>query len=155
MDASPHTIHQVHREVAIDARPDAVWDFLVDSELARRWMGVTASLDARPGGEYLVEVTPGKVAAGEFVEVDPPRRLVWTWGWESGVEGGIAAGSTTIEVELVPENEGTLLRFAHSGFPDAETAAAHARGWPQFLERLAAEARDADHGRDSSLDDVT
>jgi uncharacterized protein YndB with AHSA1/START domain len=150
MQASTGT-HKIHREVAIDARPETVWDFLVDSELARRWMGVTASLDAQPGGEYLVEVVPGKVAAGEFVEVDPPRRLVWTWGWESGVEGGVASGSTTIEVELVPENEGTLLRFAHSGLPDAETAQAHARGWGHYLERLATAARGDDPGPDGNV----
>jgi len=74
----------VVREVAISARPETVWEFLVDPRKAVRWMGVSASLDPRPGGQYRVEVIPGEVAAGEFVEIDPPRRLVHTWGWEPG-----------------------------------------------------------------------
>ena len=47
-------------------------------------MGQSASFDPRPGGLYRVEVMPGNTARGEFVELDPPRRLVFTCGWESG-----------------------------------------------------------------------
>ena len=45
-------------------------------------MGQTAELDARPGGNFRVQVLPGHTARGRFVELDPPRRLVYTWGWE-------------------------------------------------------------------------
>ena len=41
----------VVREIAIDASPETVWSFLVEPDKATRWMGETASLDARPGGE--------------------------------------------------------------------------------------------------------
>ena len=74
----------VEREIAIAASPDTVWEFLVDPEKATRWMGQTASFDPRPGGQYRVEVIPGETAVGEFVELDPPRRLVHTWGWQPG-----------------------------------------------------------------------
>ena len=62
----------VEREIAIDANPETVWEFLVDPDKATRWMGISASLDPRPGGAYRVEVIPGNVAVGEFVELDPP-----------------------------------------------------------------------------------
>jgi uncharacterized protein YndB with AHSA1/START domain len=152
MEASTETA--VEREIAIAASPETVWEFLVDPEKATRWMGQSASLDARPGGEYRVEVVR-EVAIGEFVEVDPPHRLVWTWGWMPGGSGSLAPGSTTIEVELVPEGDGTLLRFRHHGLPDADAAQKHAHGWDHYLERLVIAARGDDAGRDPWLDGMT
>jgi uncharacterized protein YndB with AHSA1/START domain len=150
MEASTDTA--VRREIAIAASPETIWEFLVDPEKATRWMGRSASFDPRPGGEYRVEVISGNVAAGEFVELEPPHRLVWTWGWEPGSPSPVASGSTTIEVELVPEGEGTLLRLTHSGLPDADATQQHAHGWDHYLERLAIVARGDDPGRDTWLD---
>src|SRR5213078_1244273 len=96
----------VVREIAIDASPETVWEFLVDPEKATRWMGQTVTSDPRPGGAYRMEVIPGHVASGEFVELDRPRRLVYTWGWEPAPDGKpnpVPSGSSTIEIELVPE----------------------------------------------------
>src|SRR4029453_14953286 len=117
MEASTETA--VRREISIAARPETVWEFLVQPEKATRWMGQAASLDPRPGGEYRVEVLSGNVAVGEFVEVDPPHRLVWTWGWTDESQSPVPPGSTRIEVELEPDGDGTLLRFIASGLPDA------------------------------------
>ena len=78
----------VVRELTIAARPETVWEFLVDPDKATRWMGIEATLDPQPGGGYRVTVLPGNVASGSFVEVDPPRRLVFTWGWEPGGSTG-------------------------------------------------------------------
>ncbi len=66
----------VEREIAIAASPETVWTFLVDPDKVVHWMGLSASFDPRPGGQYRVEVNPGRVATGEFVEVEPPRLLV-------------------------------------------------------------------------------
>ena len=138
----------VERELAIDASPETIWQFLVDPEKATRWMGQTASLDPRPGGEYRVGVIPGHTASGEFVELDPPRRLVFTWGWESGEEGkGVPPGSTTVEIELVPTGDRTTLRFSHR-LPTPDAAESHAHGWDHYLERLAIVASGGDPGPD-------
>ena len=153
MEASTET--SVRREIAIGARPETVWEFLVQPEKATRWMGEAASLDALPGGEYRVEVIPGQVAVGEFVEVDPPHRLVWTWGWTEESESRVAPGSTRIEVELEPDGDGTLLRFTHGGLPDADATSSHAHGWDHYLERLEIVARGNDAGRDPWLDGMT
>ena len=83
MDATTETT-SVERELAIAASPETVWQLLTDPDQAVRWMGRAAALDVQPGGAYRVEVIPGHTASGEFVEVDPPRRLVHTWGWEAG-----------------------------------------------------------------------
>ena len=150
MEASIETA--IRREIAIAASPETVWEFLVDPEKATRWMGQSASLDPRPGGEYHVEVISGNVAVGEFVEVDPPRRLVWTWGWTDQSQSPVPPGSSTIEVELVPEGDGTLMRFTHSALPDLEATQKHAHGWDHYLERLQIVARGDDPGRDTWLD---
>jgi uncharacterized protein YndB with AHSA1/START domain len=142
----------ISREVTIAASPETIWEFLVDPEKATRWMGVSASLDPRPGGEYRVEVLPGEVAGGEFVELDPPRRLVWTWGWEPSGMSEVAVGSTTIEIDLVPDGDRTTLRFVHRGLPGADDAGSHAHGWDHYLPRLAIAAAGDDPGRDAWLD---
>ena len=138
----------VERELTIAARPETVW------ELARR-PGPGGSLDGagreiRPssGGQYRVEVIPGHIATGEFVEIDPPRRLVYTWGWEPGSGSAVPPGSTTVEFELIPSGDGTRLRFRHRDLPSAETAASHAHGWDHYFERLARVAAGGDPGVD-------
>jgi uncharacterized protein YndB with AHSA1/START domain len=142
----------LRRELVIEASPETVWEFLVDPERATRWMGQTASFDPRPGGLYRVEVIPGNVAVGEFVELDPPRRLVYTWGWEpGGVDKAVPPGTSTIEIELVPSGEGTTLRFTHRDLPSEEAVQSHAHGWNHYLERLVVAARGDNPGADPWL----
>lgn len=150
MEATTETT-TVERELSIAATPETVWEFLVDPEKAVRWMGTNATLEPRPGGLYYCEVIPGHTAKGEFIEVDRPRRIVYTWGWEkSDREGAIAPGSTRIEIELVPEGDGTMLRFRHD-LPTAAAAESHANGWDHYLARLVIAARGADPGEDPWL----
>jgi uncharacterized protein YndB with AHSA1/START domain len=149
MDATTETT-SVERELAIAASPETVWEFLVDPDKATRWMGQTASFEPRPGGEYRVGVIPGHVAAGEFVELDRPSRLVFTWGWEPGHEGAnpVPPGTSTIEIQLVPNGDGTTLRFRHYDLPNNEAAESHAHGWDHYLERLVLAARGENPGED-------
>jgi uncharacterized protein YndB with AHSA1/START domain len=145
VDATTESI-SVEREIAIAASPETVWELLVEPDSAMRWMGQTVTFDLRPGGEYRVEVIPGHVASGEFVEIDPPRRLVHTWGWEG--EAGVPPGSSTVEYELIPTGDGTLLRFTHRDLPTAEAAESHAHGWDHYLQRLTAVGGGGDPGPD-------
>lgn len=126
----------VQREVAIAAKPERVWSFLVDPEQAVRWMGQAASFDLRPGGEYRVHVLPHNVAVGTFVEIDPPRRLVYTWGWEPGSVSTLPPGSTIVEFDLIPLDDGTLVRLTHRNLPTTSAAESHAQGWQHYLDRL-------------------
>src|SRR5262245_30414827 len=112
----------IERVLVIGASRETVWDFLGDPEKQQRWIGQDVTFDLGPGGAYRMEIIPTHVASGEFVEIDPPRRLVYTWGWEPR-EGSdpnpVPPGSSTIEIELVPEGEGTRLRFVHRDLPSA------------------------------------
>lgn len=89
-------------------------------------MGVGAQLDARPGGLVRINVDGEHFAAGEYVEFLPPHRLVFTWGWEG--QDSIPPGSTSVEIELVADGAGTLLRLRHSALPNAEEQARHRGG---------------------------
>jgi uncharacterized protein YndB with AHSA1/START domain len=145
---------ELQRELAIAARPETVWEYLVDPEKQMRWMGIAVELDPRPGGVMRCEVIPGNVALGEVVEIDPPRRLVYTWGWEqaSGPGSIVPPGSSTVVFELEPDGDGTLLRFTHRDLPSAESVESHAHGWEHYLPRLREAGAGGDPGRDSWLD---
>jgi uncharacterized protein YndB with AHSA1/START domain len=139
------------QDVRIEADPDIVFDFFVDREHMLRWMGVDAKLDATPGGEFRVDVNGRDVAVGEFVEVDRPNRVVFTWGWLGSDD--MPPGCSRVEVTLTPAGGGTLLRFEHRLVP-ADRVAQHADGWGHFLPRLAIAAGGGDPGADSWLDEA-
>src|SRR5213075_2352466 len=75
----------VERELTIAAQPETVWKLLVDPTEQSRWWGTPLDFEARPGWSFRVEVIPGHIASGEFVELDAPRRLVYTFGWEGAI----------------------------------------------------------------------
>jgi uncharacterized protein YndB with AHSA1/START domain len=135
----------VTAEIRIDAKPEAVFPFLTEPELIVRWKGVDARVEAVPGGEYRVRVTARNIAVGEYVAVEPPSRVVFTWGWEG--DELLPPGSSTVEIELVPDGDGTIVRLTHSDLPDGADAAQR-EGWEHFLPRLATVAAGGDPGPD-------
>jgi uncharacterized protein YndB with AHSA1/START domain len=125
----------VELHVRLDAPPDEVFLYLTEPARYVMWQGVKAELDPRPGGVYRVWMDADTVASGEFVEIEPSRRVVFTWGWEGNE--AVPPGSTTVEVTLDADSGGTLLSLRHSGLPDGEAAALHEQGWRHFTARLA------------------
>ena len=135
----------VNSEIRIDASPEAIFPFLTDPRKIVRWKGVDATVEASPGGVYRVNVTGAKHAIGEYVEVDAPHRVVFTWGWEGDEQ--LPPGSSTVTIELISDGEGTIVRLTHSGLPEGADAA-QLQGWEHFLPRLAIVAGGGDAGPD-------
>jgi uncharacterized protein YndB with AHSA1/START domain len=126
----------VEVERQIKASPETIFSYLVEPSKFVAWMGTAAELDARPGGRFRIEVDSGNVAVGEYRTVEPPHRLVLTWGWERS--DAVPPGSTTVEITLAPAGSGTLFRLRHLGLPDEAAEDSHREGWNLYAGRLTA-----------------
>jgi uncharacterized protein YndB with AHSA1/START domain len=125
----------IEMRVRLDAAPEVVFPYLTEAARDARWQGVRAELDPRPGGVYRVWMDAERIASGEYVEVEPHRRVVFTWGWEG--DDAVPPGSTTVEIVLEPDGAATTLTLRHTGLPDGEPVAMHTEGWTFFTARLA------------------
>jgi uncharacterized protein YndB with AHSA1/START domain len=135
------------REIVIDATPETIWPFLTDPEKHLEWLGTEATIDPRPGGVYRVLVRGEFPSAGEYLEVVPLEKVVFTFGWEQ--EGNpITPGSTTVEISLHPEGAKTRVQLVHRGLPDDATEE-HGTGWAHYLGRLDLAATGRDAGPDA------
>ncbi len=79
----------------------------------------------------------GATARGQFVELVPDRRVVFTWGWVD--QPDLPPGSSTVEIEITADGSGTLVTLTHRDLPDEETDL-HEIGWKHYLPRLASVA---------------
>jgi uncharacterized protein YndB with AHSA1/START domain len=140
----------LRRETHIAAPPATVFAFLTDPEKILMWMGAEATTEPHPGGLYLVKGvgghSHGRTARGAFREVVPVHRLAYSFGWEG--DETVPAGSGLVEIDLVDQDGGTLLRMAHSGLPNAAERAGHEKGWAHYLGRLATAAAGGNPGVD-------
>lgn len=137
----------VDRTIEIHAPADLLYELLTDAEHLVRWMAVTAEVDAQVGGTIRWTHANGDSCSGEFVELVPARRIVFTYGWERpDVE--VPPGSTTVEITLEPTGTSTRLRLVHRGLA-GPMADAHEGGWTHYLTRLAAVAEGRDPGPDA------
>jgi uncharacterized protein YndB with AHSA1/START domain len=136
--------------VHIAADPETVFSYFTDPARYTQWMGTDAVLDPVPGGIYRVRMRDGIEAAGEFVEVDPPRRVVFTWGWVDDPE--VAPGSTRVVVTLDGADGGTQVVLRQYDLPSSSQRDHHRDGWTMYLSRLATRLRDGDPGVDPNAE---
>ena len=118
--------------VRIAAPPSTVFGYLVDPALLVRWIGEWADLDPRPGGVFSLDVGAAAVR-GRFVAVEPPTRVVFTWGVPGSAT--IPPGSTTVEILLREDGSDTVVDLVHHDLPAAEQPG-HLAGWVRCLDHL-------------------
>lgn len=128
------------KEMHIDATPETVYAFFTEPELVTRWLAREVTMDPTPGGIFR-QVHRNKdgvdnVMDGEFLALEPPSRVVFAWAFE-----GMPVGDekSSVEVTLVPDGDGTLLRLVHHDVPES-LREDHAKGWERLLALLAAQA---------------
>ena len=124
----------------VAAPRDVVFDFLINPEKLLRWMGTTVDIDPHPGGKFWMDVNGNDVASGSYIHVDPPDRVVFSWGWV-GSES-VPPGSTTVTITLTADGTDTVVELRHDGLPEGSSSS-HAEGWGHFLPLLTAVAEDA------------
>jgi uncharacterized protein YndB with AHSA1/START domain len=135
-------------EIQVAAPAATVFAFLIDPDKIERWIG-EATTEPHPGGIYLVRVGGKHQARGRFTEVIPVHRLAYKFGWDE--RENMPPESTLIEIDLVEQDGGTLVRLTHSGLPDAQERDDHEKGWRHYLGRLAVAAAGGDPGPDSPM----
>ncbi len=135
------------QEVVVDASPETIFELLTVADEHVRWMGTEAELDPRPGGRYRVLVAGQYPAVGEFVEVVPNDRVVFTFGWDAP-GNPVPPGSSTIEISLHPEGAKTRVRLVHRDLPEG-VVGEHTHGWGHYLGRLSVAASGGDGGPDT------
>jgi uncharacterized protein YndB with AHSA1/START domain len=136
----------------LNATPERAFKAWTSPEPIQQWMrpepGMVVPLvrmDLRVGGKFRIQMKnpDGEyfTAVGEFREVKPPERLVYTWDWEkdgSGTEFGEVEGKTSlITVEFLKRGEQTEFVMTHTRFASVESRDGHAKGWARALDSFA------------------
>ncbi len=118
--------HRLDRTVLIHATRETVFGFLTDTPRWAAWWGAGSTIDARPGGHLLIRYPDGTEASGDVIEVQPPDRIVFTYGYATGKP--IPPGSSRVTIRLEGDRAGTRLHLAHE-FADAGVRDVHVQGW--------------------------
>jgi len=134
------------REIRVAAPSHEVFRFFTDPDKMILWHARSAWIEPRCGVEFRIDINGKNVARGEFIEIDPPHRLVFSWGWEGSTE--LPPGASRVEVTFADIGDGeTLVRLVHSGMPD-QMRDGNASGWDHYLPRLKLAASDKPAGQD-------
>jgi uncharacterized protein YndB with AHSA1/START domain len=131
--------------IDIAAPREVVFAHLVTPERMVSWLGRPAELHPVPGGTFAVDVN-GTLVRGEYLVVDPPHRVVVSWGMVGLAD--LPPGASHVEFTLTSTGDGTRLDLVHKGLPDSRLPG-HSSGWANYLGRLAAAAAGRDPGPDT------
>ena len=118
--------------VRIGASPADVFPYFIDPALLVQWIGESADLHPEPGGRFALDIGKTPVR-GEYVEIEPPRRVVFTWGVAG--KDSLPPGSTTVEIVLTADGPDTVVQLFHHDLP-AEEFDSHLEGWTAKLDQL-------------------
>ena len=134
----------LHLEKLLQAPRKCVYAACVEPEQLAEWWGPagfttpSVDLDVRDGGRYRITMQPpdGEVfhLSGAYSEVDPPRRLVYTFEWE---EPDPDDQETVVTLSFLDDRDGTRLVLDQGPFATEARYALHEAGWTETLERLA------------------
>lgn len=133
------------KSVLVPLSADDTFALITEPDRLRRWQVITARVDLRAGGDYRWTIIPGHSVGGIITELEPGRRVVFTWGWEGSAD--LPPGASTVTITLEPADGGTLVHLVHDGLA-GEQLDSHAMGWEHYLGRLVRAAADGDAGDD-------
>ena len=122
-----------HRRT-IDAPASVVFDLLTTPEGLRQWIARAAEVSVAPQGRITWTHDNGDTMVGRILELQPPHRLVFSYGWADGAMS-MPPESTRVEITLTERDGTTELHLVHRALP-VEAEPRHAEGWRWFLARL-------------------
>ena len=143
--------HRLDRTVVIQAQPQTVFSFFTDSDRWASWWGKGSTIDPKAGGRVYIRHPDGTESSGEIVEVTPPERIVFSYGFASGHP--IPPGSSRVTVRLEPVGLATRLHLSHE-FAEAEVRDEHVQGWRYQLSVFANVVTDLANANANSVSDA-
>ena len=118
--------YQLDRTVTIRAPRDTVFQFLTETPRWAAWWGAGSTIDARPGGRVHIIYPGGTEVSGEVIAVDPPKQIVFSYGFVKGTP--IPPGASKVTIRLEADRAGTLVHLTHE-FADEAVRNEHVQGW--------------------------
>lgn len=134
------TVHNLRISSTIRAPRDKVYAAWTTPAILSKWFApgqrnpLPEILDVRPGGKYRIVMKgddDSPVAIGEYREVVPGEKLVFTWGWE-----GDPSQPTLVTVTFADAKGGTEVVLLHERFASAETCERHRMGWQAIMDKM-------------------
>src|SRR5262249_37639571 len=112
------------------------------------WVTPTAEVDLRVGGRIRVVMRDpsggsARGATGEYVVVEPPRRLVFTWVWDDDPDN-----PQLIELEFSEREGRTSVLMMNSAIPTEAQLEGQERGWNSCYDNLERTLATSQEGRD-------
>jgi uncharacterized protein YndB with AHSA1/START domain len=126
-------LSEVIREIHIGAEPETIFAYFTKVEKLVQWLGIEATLEPHTGGCFQMTINDERKVVGEYLELTPFSRIVVSWGWEGRED--VPPGSSTVEITLIPNAEGTLVRLRHYNLPETAMSL-HTKSWEYNLPRL-------------------
>jgi uncharacterized protein YndB with AHSA1/START domain len=125
--------------IYLAASVEKVWQALLDPEMTRQYWEHENVSDWKPGSTWQhrrFDEARTVDMVGEVVEIDPPRRLVFTWAIPAEVADRSKHSRVTYEIELV-DKDMTRLSVTHDELEaDSWMMRAVSDGWPRVLSSL-------------------
>ena len=122
----------VTASVRIAASLTDVFPYLTEASLLIKWMGAWVDVNPEPGGDFAVNIGDQPIR-GTFVAVEPPHRVVFTWGLPGS--DALPPGASTVEILLTADGDDTVVDLIHRDLP-ADLQADHLAGWSSLLDTL-------------------
>lgn len=118
--------HRLDRTVVIQATPQTVFSFFTENDRWASWWGAGSTIEPKSGGRVYIRHANGIESSGEVVEVVPPQRIVFTYGFNSG--NPIPPGSSRVTISLESQGPVTRLDLLHE-FAEPGPRDEHVQGW--------------------------
>ena len=119
--------------------PEKLFDAWLDPALVAQFMCPGAmhvshlEWQAKVGSQFRVDMTEGAKTVphrGRFLEIDRPKRLVFTWSSEHAGE------DTRVTLDFKAQQDRTLLTLTHERLPSKKAIEMHTQGWSEILDKL-------------------
>lgn len=135
-------------ERIIATTPERLFALWTEPDELVKWWGPEGyttpkrAMDVRPGGRWRTTMRrpdgTEHTVSGIYRAIEPPRRLVFTWGWDD--DAGLRGHETEVTVTFEPTTGGTRMMLTQQRFADADSRDRHQQGWGSSFVCLAREA---------------